>query len=74
MTLEERKKFVDELTADFQKAKDGNCQDVAVWMNLAWRYFEISANMNFAFCVERARGCPANTRLEPHYAELEAVA
>lgn len=58
MTAEERKRFVEQLTADFRTAKESNSQDVAVWMGLACRYIEIGANMNFVYCVERAQACP----------------
>jgi len=57
MTTKKRQRFVEKLTADFRHAKDSNSQDVAVWMNLAYRYAIISANMNFAFCVRRAQMC-----------------
>lgn len=57
MTLEERKRFVEKLTADFKKAKDENCTDAQVWMELASRYKRISANMNWYFCIERAAKC-----------------
>ena len=57
MTNEERRNFVEQLSADFRTAKESNSQDVATWMNLANRYAQISANMNWAYCARRASEC-----------------
>lgn len=54
MTLEERKQYVAQLTADFQKAKEENCLSVSIWLDLAMRYERIGANMNWYYCIERA--------------------
>jgi hypothetical protein len=63
MMLQDRQAFVVALTADFQAAKASNSQDVAVWMNLAKRYMQIGANMNWAFCVQKAQECRPVTRM-----------
>jgi hypothetical protein len=57
MNADERQQYVAALTADFQAVKESNCQDVAVWMNLAKRYMQIGANMNWALCVQKAQKC-----------------
>lgn len=57
MTLEERRVYVEQLTADFARAKESNSQSVATWMDLANRYMQIAANMNWAYCVRRAQEC-----------------
>ena len=73
MTPEERKEFVDELAADFRKAKESRSQDVATWMNLARRYYSISANMNFQYCVRMAKACAVPVMSEPRYVEMAVV-
>lgn len=54
MTLDERQTYVEQLTADFKKAKDENSLDVRVWLDLAVRYERINANMNWYYCIQRA--------------------
>ena len=61
MNIEERRKFVEQLAADFRAAKESDCQGVLVWMGLAERYQSIGANMNWAFCIGRAVVCLAET-------------
>ncbi len=46
-----------QLKADFLAAKNGNCSDPDVWMDLAMRYLDVCANMNYAYCVRRAEEC-----------------
>lgn len=74
MTTNQRKALVESLRADFQSAVNANSQDVAVWMNLAARYGQIGANVNWYFCVRKAAECPAPLKVEPKYEAVEAVA
>lgn len=57
MNAEERRKIVNDLVNDFRSAKESNSQSIAVWMELARRYMEIGANMNWAYCIQRAQAC-----------------
>ena len=61
MNIEERRKFVTDLSADFHAARSAGSQDRTVWMDLASRYQSIGANMNWAFCIGRAVVCLAET-------------